>query len=217
MKTHLSVILFAAVLITAGCKKKEDPAPTPDTSPPVISLKGSTNDTISLNSTYTDPGAKATDNVDGDLSASVIATGNVNTNQVGEYRRYYNVKDAAGNAAAQMTRYVYVRNDADFLVGMYNASANCGATQTSAFVTTVTVSGTVNNGIMVGSLGNLVQGLSPEITINGSVMSILSANVGSQSYSGNGSIGFNKKEFTLNYSISNQSGTWNCSTTYKKQ
>ena len=51
--------------------------------------------------TYLDPGATASDILDGDLSAAVVVSGDiVNLAQVGTYTVLYDVKDAAGHAAA---------------------------------------------------------------------------------------------------------------------
>merc|ERR1711990_1027928 len=57
---------------------------------------------------YTDKGAKALDNLNGDISKSIVVTGKVNTNKPGKYVLTYNVKDASGNSAVQITRVVRV-------------------------------------------------------------------------------------------------------------
>ncbi|MFL0810245.1 MAG: DUF5011 domain-containing protein [Agarilytica sp.] len=80
-----------------------------DTTPPVIALTGSAAITITVGDSYSEPGYSATDNVDGDISASVVVGGDtVNPNAVGTYVVTYNVTDAAGNAATQVTRTVTV-------------------------------------------------------------------------------------------------------------
>jgi trimeric autotransporter adhesin len=60
--------------------------------------------------TYTDAGASATDNADGDLTASIVTSGTVDTSVTGIYHITYNVTDAAGNPATQVTRTVNVTN-----------------------------------------------------------------------------------------------------------
>jgi G3E family GTPase len=50
----------------------------------------------------------ATDNIDGNLSSSVVKTGTVNTAVLGTYYVRYNVTDGAGNKATQKTRTVKV-------------------------------------------------------------------------------------------------------------
>ncbi|MCC6457393.1 MAG: DUF5011 domain-containing protein [Caldilineaceae bacterium] len=81
---------------------------TQDTTPPVITLLGANPMTVEALGSYVDPGATATDNVDGNLSAAIVVGGVVNTGKVGEYRITYNVRDAAGNAAPQQVRVVRV-------------------------------------------------------------------------------------------------------------
>ena len=81
---------------------------TADNTSPVITLIGDSVVTVEVGSNYVDVGATANDNYDGDLSASIITTSNVDTSKVGTYTITYNVSDAAGNAAAQVTRVVNV-------------------------------------------------------------------------------------------------------------
>ena len=76
--------------------------------PPVITLIGSANVTLTVGDTYTEQGATATDDVDGDISANIVIGGNVNTATAGTYTVTYNVTDSRGNAAAQVTRTVTV-------------------------------------------------------------------------------------------------------------
>lgn len=82
--------------------------PVEDTTPPVISLNGSSPMNVTLGSTFVDPGASASDNVDGDVSANIITSGSVNTASLGSYTLTYNVSDAAGNAASEVSRTVNV-------------------------------------------------------------------------------------------------------------
>ena len=79
-----------------------------DTTAPVITLTGSATINLNVGDSFTDPGATATDNIDGNLTSSIVVTGSVNTNAVGTYTLNYNVSDAAGNAATQVSRTVNV-------------------------------------------------------------------------------------------------------------
>ncbi len=82
---------------------------TPDTTPPVITLIGDNPLTIMVGSTYVELGASASDNRDGNLSANItIDASQVNTAETGNYSVTYNVSDAAGNAAIQVTRTINV-------------------------------------------------------------------------------------------------------------
>jgi hypothetical protein len=81
-----------------------------DTTPPVIQLKGSVLIVTKAKKPFTDPGATATDNYDGDISAHIQVSGTVDTAQTGLYVLRYNVQDSSGNAAAEVKRYVFVRH-----------------------------------------------------------------------------------------------------------
>ncbi len=81
---------------------------TADNVPPVITLLGANPLTWTQGIAFVDPGATASDNVDGDLTASIVVGGSVNVNIPGTYSLTYDVTDAAGNAAIQVTRTVNV-------------------------------------------------------------------------------------------------------------
>jgi hypothetical protein len=70
-----------------------------DNIPPVITLKGSNPMGVQLHKPYIEPGATATDNVDGNVSSKIVITGLVDTSKVGAYFRTYTVSDKAGNKA----------------------------------------------------------------------------------------------------------------------
>ena len=79
---------------------------------PVITLNGSATVNIMVGDTFTDPGATATDDLDGDITSNIVVAGDtVDVNTAGTYIITYNVSDAAGNAAAEVTRTVIVASD----------------------------------------------------------------------------------------------------------
>ena len=81
-----------------------------DQTAPVITLTANTVEII-VGEGYIEPGASATDNVDGDISSKVvIGSDALDTNIVGTYSLTYDVSDTAGNAAVQVTRQVVVLN-----------------------------------------------------------------------------------------------------------
>ncbi len=80
----------------------------PDIVAPVMTLLGDATMSVSLNGQFVDPGVTATDDRDGDISASVIVSGSVNTAVMGSYILTYNVSDQAGNAATPISRTVNV-------------------------------------------------------------------------------------------------------------
>ena len=75
---------------------------------PVITLKGEQSVTIKVGENYTDAGATAHDDVDGDISKSIEITGMIITGTPGVYTITFNVKDKSGNAAVPVVRTIQV-------------------------------------------------------------------------------------------------------------
>jgi Domain of unknown function (DUF5011)/FG-GAP-like repeat len=69
-----------------------------DTQTPVITLLGA-NPLTNFVDAYSDPGATATDPIYGNLTGSIIVSGNLNTNVPGNYTVTYSVTDPSGNNA----------------------------------------------------------------------------------------------------------------------
>jgi len=82
---------------------------TSDNTAPVITLNGNNPQMITVGASYTELGASANDNVDGNITASIIVNFSaVDSSTIGSYEVTYNVTDAVGNAATQVTRTVNV-------------------------------------------------------------------------------------------------------------
>ena len=79
-----------------------------DTTSPVITLVGLSPLIVEGGTFYFDAGATASDNVDGDITASIVAVNAVNTEVLGSYTVIYDVTDSWGNAALQVVRGVNV-------------------------------------------------------------------------------------------------------------
>ena len=110
--------------LTLAADSVEDTAATPNTGPaaavsatgtavdttaPEITLIGASPMEVDQGATFTDPGATASDGVDGDLSARIVVGGDpVDTDTPGDYTITYDVSDAADNAADTVTRIVRV-------------------------------------------------------------------------------------------------------------
>ena len=80
-----------------------------DTTAPVITLTGNNPQSVELNAQYSESGATA----DSGETVVINATA-VDTSTAGSYSVYYNVTDAEGNAASQVTRTVNVVAPANF-------------------------------------------------------------------------------------------------------
>ena len=91
--TFVPILIILSTFTLIGCGS--DSSPAPDDVPPVITLTGDTSITIFQNITYVEPGADASDNVDG--TVKVTTTGTVNETVVGEYILTYTAIDAAKN------------------------------------------------------------------------------------------------------------------------
>ncbi|QGQ99822.1 DUF5011 domain-containing protein [Paenibacillus psychroresistens] len=144
---------------------------------PIITLVGNANVNLIHGATYTDAGATALDNIDGDRTSHIVVTisndvnsGSVlNTAVAGKYTYHYNVSDTAGNAAVEVTRSVVVAvKDITLpiitLVGNANVNLIHGATYTDAGATAldnidgdrtshivVTISNDVNSGSVLNT------------------------------------------------------------------
>jgi len=77
-----------------------------DNTAPVITLNGSASVTVECHTSFTDPGATASDACD--ASVPVTASGSVDVNTVGTYTIVYNASDDSGNNATAVTRTVHV-------------------------------------------------------------------------------------------------------------
>lgn len=127
----------------------------PDSTPPVITLLGSDPVTVEIGSTYTDAGATAMDDIDGDITTDIIVLNPVDINVIGEYTITYNVTDAAGNPATKVTRTVKVIESCPIL----NLPANNFVVQTYSETCTDKNNGTI--------LIDAVENLNYTTTING--------------------------------------------------
>lgn len=78
-------------IITRRVKVRESEKPT-------IKLNQKTNMTVQYGSKYKEPGYKANDNYDGDITKKVEVQGEVDTKQIGTYKLYYTVTDSSENS-----------------------------------------------------------------------------------------------------------------------
>jgi len=69
-----------------------------DKEAPVVTILGQSPIEVIIGSVYVDDGATATDNIDGDVTGSIITTNPVNTSIVDSYFVLYDVTDSSGNA-----------------------------------------------------------------------------------------------------------------------
>ena len=82
-----------------------------DSNTPIITILGDANVSIIQNTPYTDAGATATDNVDGDVTSSVITSGTVNIYSTGLYIITYSVSNSAGNTSTASRQVTVIEDD----------------------------------------------------------------------------------------------------------
>ena len=75
----------------------------------MLTLRGLPIVTLRVGDAYTDAGASAVDDVDGDITARIVTDNPVDTSRAGTYVVTYSVSDMAGNSAS-MTRTVIVNS-----------------------------------------------------------------------------------------------------------
>ncbi|MBB6637646.1 immunoglobulin-like domain-containing protein [Cohnella thailandensis] len=132
-----------------------------DNTPPVLVLNGSNPMSIPQGGTYAEPGATATDAIDGGLpSSSIGISGTVDPERIGEYAIRYEVADLAGNEAAA-TRTVrvydgdapaiYLNGESLITVEANSPFVDPGATaldvQDGDLTSSIAVTGTVNTAV----------------------------------------------------------------------
>ncbi|MCA1621351.1 MAG: DUF5011 domain-containing protein [Acidobacteria bacterium] len=139
---------------TASCQQT---VTVSDATAPVVTLNGSATMTVECSTSFTDPGATATDSCDGALAVTV--TGSVNTGVVNTYTLTYSATDAAGNTGTA-TRTVIVNDTTAPVVTLNGANpltvvlgspfVDPGATASDSCAGSlpVSVSGSVNTNVI---------------------------------------------------------------------
>ncbi len=112
MKKYLLLSVFFVLSCFVFVVPAKADEPLVDTTAPVIALVGSSPVNLTLGDVYTDAGATATDETDGDISANIVVNNLVDTATAGTYTVRYNVSDTAGNAALEKIRTVVVSEPA---------------------------------------------------------------------------------------------------------
>jgi formylglycine-generating enzyme required for sulfatase activity len=98
MNTTGTYILTYSVADAAGNEANATRTVTVvDTTNPVLTLLGDANMSQAKDSAWVDPGATASDSLDGNLTSSITVTGTVDVNTTGVYTLTYSVSDGASN------------------------------------------------------------------------------------------------------------------------
>jgi hypothetical protein len=95
---NFSTVMRSVIVGSAsGTTTDSTPASSTDTTLPVVTLTGGAAMELAVGDIFTDPGATATDDIDGDITTSIVVTGTVDAATAGSYTLTYTATDAAGN------------------------------------------------------------------------------------------------------------------------
>lgn len=176
----MALVAIATITIT-GCKKDDSG------SSPVITLTGDASITASLNASYVDDGATATDAEDGTLIVtSDESSSNPDVNNTGTYTITYSATDADGNTSTAK-RTVIIRNDAYEVEGAFTTTEDA-----DVWSQTITLSSTENNVITFSKFANFQNntGIKARVTTVGADRYVI-VNPSPQSAAGIGTNGCN--------------------------
>jgi hypothetical protein len=203
---------------------------------PFINIIGSADTTISVGSTYNDPGATAT-NKDGS-SATVTTVDQVNASTVGVYEVTYTASNSNGTSTAK--RKVNVVVSSDNWLANWVVSSDCGASFPLNSTPTINL-GANNSALVIDGMFsisipsiplvlpnglNIASGGTANATINGATITVPSqsydvSGIGTITYEGVGTMNATGTEFTVTYTYNNDlpaiGGSGTCTATYTKQ
>jgi len=193
-----TLIVAVLLLVFCSCQKK-------DNTFPVITLQGSNPHVVVLasDSIYADPGAVATDDMDGSLEIS--SAGLVDMFAAGNYSITYTACDKSGNVT-EATRKVIV-DAGPFLSGNFTVDNFIGTTADSTYNDTISAPDTSTNVIFLKKFARIEQAL-VYATIEGVTLTVPSQTINcgnpaeSKVFSGYGTF-LNDTVFTIYYTVSN--------------
>ncbi len=209
-----TIALVAGALVMSGCKKDDITSPT-------ITLVGDNEVTITLGTAYTDAGATANDDRDGDLTTKVTVDASaVKVDKAGVYIVTYSVTDEAGNAgSAERTVVVKIINSS--LAGTYNATETCSPPPSpTPYTITVNAAGGDQVTVSLVDFGKFANPLTVNAILSGQTgltFTIPSQTVGAVLFAGSGSVQDDGKKITYNYTATDANGTQTCKATLIKQ
>ncbi len=124
--TYNSSVQVAPTIVCTQHNAENTPRPEPQNSIPVIVLNGDETITLKVGDTYHEPGARATDEVDGDISSKIKISGTVNTSRAGTYHITYKVTNSVGKEAMKIRTIIVRPKPGSF--GGNNTTTNSNST-----------------------------------------------------------------------------------------
>ncbi len=141
-----SLTIYLILFIVVSCQRKDE-------TPPELTMLGPASIQLLIGDPYTDQGATATDNKDGDLTSRIDVAGSVNPLQAGYYSINYSVSDFSGNES-KAVRVVTVSNTAAFFDGMYSVRDSVWGGGITVYSDEVNYSTITNDRIVVTKFAN---------------------------------------------------------------
>jgi len=211
MKRCTYLLLFLVFIIVSSCKKT-------DTGSPIITLKGSNPYVVVWGSAkkYADPGAVATDAVDGEVDYSIDST--VNMYSAGSYIVTFTATDAAGNKTSA-TRTVIV-DAAPYLKGIFTVKNYIGIVFDSDYTDTLSIATDTTNYLKFKSFAAF-KNAKVHATFSGTSVSIPQQEVlcgvpaRNRTFSGYGTFA-SDTAFVISYTISDTTATYTGHGVYKR-
>jgi hypothetical protein len=171
----MSGIAFGKGVSTVSVSVADASSPTPnvdntcsftvtvsDDEIPVITLQGLATIVHCQGTPYTDAGATAADNCDGDLTGSIVVNNPIDQNTApGSYTVTYNVMDAEGNPAIEVTRTVIVHTCGITISDPCACKDNATGLSNGQFDETIEVNSLAGESWTVVLAPNLYQSASP--------------------------------------------------------
>jgi hypothetical protein len=214
--TALALIILGSIF--ASCGKK-------DQNPPVLTLKGDATMSIYNGESFSDPGASAVDDKDGDISSKIRIEGTVVPVHAGQYTLTYKAADKAGNEATPVSRTVNVKHKNTNIAGDYSVSESCtgsaGPYNVGPYDASVTASPDNVTGVVMKNFGNfnttidLTAGLS-DVT-NQTITLTANQVVAGVAYSGSGTVDAAGRVLVINYTQVQGTSQDQCTATWTRK
>lgn len=197
MKKITIIFSLTILILTGSCHK--------DNTNPVMTIQGKNPHVVvfASDSIYADPGAVATDDMDGRLD--VTAVGSVDMFAAGKYTITYSSADKSGNTV--VAKRTVIVDAGPFLSGNFTVDNFIGTTADSTYNDTISAPDTSTNVIFLKKFARIEQAL-VYATIEGVTLTIPSQTINcgnpveSKVFSGYGTF-LNDTVFTIYYTVSN--------------
>ncbi len=192
-----------------------------DTEKPKLELFGDKEITLTVGDKYTELGAIATDNVDGDITSKIKIKGKVDTKVAGEYTINYTVSDSSNNKSNVKRKIIVKTKEPEQKIeepkNNQSSTSNVKPSPTPSTAPTIDTTNpiiTFNNDSLYQTI---CTGNSVNISVNGPYGYVARDNVDGNitnrvQISGSTGVIYSPGEYTINYRVSDSAGNTSYST-----